>query len=275
VHVAGHFEQVMPELGVFTDHADGLTRRPLVGRSAGSVHQEVVHGALEPGGRVDRHLHAFEQALYVLAGSLTVDVDGPSERLEADDFLWIEAGVPHALAAASEPVIFLEVSAPSPGAQLQDTVFGDAAGASPELAYRRGRFDAADLPEPSEPLGLAGAGSANVGGASVRMLVDAQFGASQLNLMALRYVAGGSIAEHDHAFEEAFFFVEGEIEALLDGTPYTLRAGDFFWSSVGGMHALENRSDKPVRWLETQAPQPPGRHQFRYRGDWERLAGLA
>ena len=37
------------------------------------------------------------------------------------------------------------------------------------------------------------------------------------------------------------------------------------------MHALTNRSDAPVRWLETQAPQPPSRHQFRYRNDWEAL----
>jgi hypothetical protein len=28
-----------------------------------------------------------------------------------------------------------------------------------------------------------------------------------------------------------------------------------------------------VLWLETQAPQPPSRHQFRYRVDWERLVG--
>ena len=37
------------------------------------------------------------------------------------------------------------------------------------------------------------------------------------------------------------------------------------------MHALANRSAEPVRWLETQVPQPPSRHQARFKGDWERL----
>jgi quercetin dioxygenase-like cupin family protein len=255
-------------------HNEGLSRFVLVDRSVGSVHQELTVGELAEGGRVDRHLHAFEQALYLLAGTVHVDVAGTRETLAANDYLWIEVGVPHELATpGSEPARWLEVSAPIPGAQLEDTVFTDGPGAQPEVAYRRGRFAVSDLPEPSDKLGLAGAGTANVGGASVRMLVSPELGASQLNLMALRYVPGGGIKEHDHAFEEAFFFVEGEIEVVLDGETHTLRAGDFFWSSVGGMHSLTNRSDAPVRWLETQVPQPPSRHQFRYRADWERLTG--
>jgi quercetin dioxygenase-like cupin family protein len=261
-------------LGSYGGHSKGFSRFVLVERSTGSVHQELVVGELQEGGRVDPHFHAFEQAIYLLAGRVHVDLAGSRETLAADDYLWIEVGVPHELTSpGSEPARWLEVSAPIPGARLEDTVFSDGAGTQPDVAYRRGRFAVSDLPEPSDTIGLAGAGTANVGGASLRMLVDRELGASQLNLMALRYVAGGGIKEHDHAFEEAFFFVEGEIEAVLDGETHTLRAGDFFWSSVGGMHSLENRSDAPVRWLETQVPQPPSRHQFRYRDDWERLIG--
>jgi quercetin dioxygenase-like cupin family protein len=272
MHAVGSLSDVAPDPGAFAGKSEGLTRRPLVDRASGSVHQAVVHCELAPGGRIDRHLHAFEEALYLLAGTLAVELPGEREELAADDFLWIEVGVPHALVNdGAEPATWLEVNAPIPGAALEDTVFSAGAGAEPEVAYRRGSFDVDALPEPSGTLGIAGAGSSNVGGASVRLLVDSELGASQLILMALRYVPGGAIKEHDHAFEEAFFFVEGEIEALLDGETYTLGAGDFCWSSVGSMHALANRSDAPVRWLETQAPQPPRRHQFRYRGDWETL----
>ena len=42
--------------------------------------------------------------------------------------------------------------------------------------------------------------------------------------MALQYVPGGGIKVHDHAFEEGFFIVEGELEADLDGEPHTVRA---------------------------------------------------
>src|SRR5581483_1766609 len=113
------------------------------------------------------------------------------------------------------------------------------AGTKPEVPYARGHFDVSQLPEPSGAI-LAGAGT-NVGGASVRLLVNQELGASQFILMTLRYVPGGAIKEHDHAFEEGFFFLEGEIEALLDGETYTLGPGDYCWSSVAGMHALTNR----------------------------------
>jgi quercetin dioxygenase-like cupin family protein len=265
VHVVGSLGETSPDLGAYAGHSETLTRRPLWDRAKGVVHHSAVHNELE-GGRVDRHIHAFEQGLYVLSGSLVVEVAGAREELGVDDYLWIEFGVPHALSGTAS---WLEISAPLDGASLEDTVFTDVPGAAPDVPYRRGHFDVADLPEPSGAI-LAGAG-ANVGGASVKLLINADSGASQFVLMALRYVEGGRIKEHDHAFEEGFFFVEGAVEAVLDGETYTLGPGDYCWSSVEGMHALTNGSNAPVRWLETQAPQPPGRHQFRYRVDWERI----
>ena len=271
MYVTGKLAETAADDGPFAGHAAGLTRRALFDRDRGTVHHSVVHFELEPEGRVERHLHAFEQALYVLSGSLAVDVAGTPEELGVDDFLWIELGVPHAVSSTSG-ARWLEVSAPNPGARFQDTVFSESAGATPEVPYRRGHFDVGDLPEPSGNI-LAGAG-ANVGGASVLLLVNQDFGASQLVLMALQYMPGGGIKEHDHAFEEGFFIIEGQLEGDLDGELHTFGPGDYFWSGVGSTHELTNRTDAPVRWLETQAPQPPSRHQFRYRGDWERLAGL-
>jgi quercetin dioxygenase-like cupin family protein len=271
VHIVGKLAETATNDGPFEGRAEGLTRRPLFDRDHGTVHHSLVHFQLAPEGRIERHMHAFEQALYVLSGSIAVDLAGALEELRADDYVWIEVGVPHALTNPSpEPAVWLETSAPNPGARFEDTVFTDGPGATPELPYRRGHFDIAELPEPSGAI-LAGAGT-NVGGASVRILVNDDFGASQLVLMALQYIPGGAIKEHDHAFEEGFFFVEGELEADLDGERHTFGPDDYFWSGVGSMHELTNRSDLPVRWLETQAPQPPSRHQFRYRADWERLA---
>ena len=266
MHVVGKLVETAADLGPFAGHAEGLTRRPLFDRAAGTAQHAVVHNELAGGGRVDRHMHAFEEGIYLLSGSLAVELAGSREQLAADDYLWIELGVPHAVSGAGA---WLEVSAPLPGSSLEDTVFTDGPGATPDVPYRRGHFDPADLPEPSSAI-LAGAGS-NVGGASVKLLINPDLGASQFILMALRYVPGGMIKEHDHAFEEGFFFLEGKIEAVLDGETYTFGPGDYFWSGVESMHALTNRSDEPVRWLETQAPQPPSRHQFRYRGDWEQL----
>jgi len=226
VHLAGKLAETTADAGPFAEHASGATRRPLFDRAGGTVHHSVVHWQLAASGSVDRHLHAFEEALYVLAGELVVDVAGAREVLGADDYMWIELGVPHALSGAAT---WLEVSAPNPGAPFGDTAF-EGAGSSPEVPYGRGHFDIGDLPEPSGAI-LAGAGS-NVGGASVRLLVDSAFGASALVLMALRYVPGGGIKVHDHAFEEGFFIVEGELEADLDGELHRFGPGDWFWSGV-------------------------------------------
>jgi len=271
VYIVGKLAETTADDGPYASHATGLIRRPLFDRDRGTVHHSVVHCELEPQGAIARHRHAFEQALYVLAGSLTVDVAGTREELTEDDFVWIEFGVAHSV-ESSAGTAWLEVSAPNPGSpRFEDTVFTDGTGATPEVPYRRGHFDVGDLPDPSGNI-LAGAG-ANVGGASVLLLVNQDFGASAFVLMALRYMPGGGIKDHDHAFEEGFFIVDGELEGELDGKHHTFGPGDYFWSGVGSTHELTNRSDRPVRWLETQAPQPPSRHQFRYLGDWERLAG--
>jgi quercetin dioxygenase-like cupin family protein len=166
---------------------------------------------------------------------------------------------------------WFEVSTPQPDAALEDTMF--VAGAAPaveaDAPYRKGHFDPAELPPPSSEI-LAGFGAANVGGAALRIIVGPDSGASQLNLMVVQYTAAGFISEHDHAFEEGFFFLTGEIEASLEGEVHTLKAGDDCWSAVGSNHALTSRAG-PNRWLETQVPQPPSRYRARFVADWERF----
>jgi quercetin dioxygenase-like cupin family protein len=279
VHHVGRLTETAADNGVYAAHSEGHTRLPLVSSAAGSPHQGLTVAELAPGGRVDLHVQAYEEAIYVLEGTLGIDVAGDREALAADDYCFIEKGVPHALANSSpESVRWLELSAPQPGSEMiADTVFldGEPGLEVPELAFRRSHFDLNALPPPSSTLGLAGFGAANVGSASLEILVKQEFGASQFNLMVVQYAPGGFISEHDHAFEEAFFFVSGEIEAVLDGTVHMLQAGDYCWSGVHSPHAFTNRSDQPVRWLETQVPQPPSRHQARFTADWNRFVPVA
>ena len=62
--------------------------------------------------------------------------------------------------------------------------------------------------------------------------------------MVVQYAPGGFINEHDHAFEEGFFFLEGEIEAELEGETHVL---------AGGRLLLEQRRQ------HARAAQPLGR----------------
>jgi uncharacterized cupin superfamily protein len=66
--------------------------------------------------------------------------------------------------------------------------------------------------------------------------------------------------------------VDGEVDAVFDGERYRLIAGDVAWAGVGCVHGFSNPADTPVRWLETQAPQPPARHSYRFARDWDYLA---
>lgn len=276
LHHLGSLAATPADEGVYAGHSQGLLRRVLVdARAGGSQHQEVVVAELEPGGRVDVHLHAFEQGLYVLEGALVLDVAGVREELTADDYVFVDRGVAHALGNESGAAArWFEVSAPQPGAALADTVFvdGDPPVVDADPPYRRDRFEASDLPEPTTSgIALAGFGAANVAGAALKILMGPATGATQFVLMMLQYAPGGYIAVHDHAFEEAFLFLDGAIEAELDGETHELRGGDYMWSAVGSMHALRNSSDAPVRWLETQAPQPPSKYQARFVADWQRF----
>jgi len=273
----GRLDETAAEGGRYAEHSSGYGRRSLFASAEGSVHQEAVVAELEQGGHVDSHLHAFEEAFYVLEGTLVFESPGASESLAEGDYVFVERGVSHSLRNDGPGLArWFEVSAPQPLAGtpddgLDDTVF--AAGRVPdgvEAPYRKAHFDPSDLPEPSSVIGLAGFGAANVGGAALKILVGPDTGASQLNLMVVQYAPGGFITRHDHAFEEGFLFLTGEIEAELEGETHRLRAGDYFWSGAGSMHALANRSDAPVRWLETQVPQPPSRHQARFVAEWRR-----
>ena len=54
-------------------------------------------------------------------------------------------------------------------------------------------------------------------GISVKMLVDTGFGADYLTMFTVDYEVGGAAQAHDHPFEEAYFFLAGEVQAELDG----------------------------------------------------------
>ena len=100
---------------------------------------------------------------------------------------------------------------------------------------------------------------------------ESVFGADLLTMFTVDYEPNGSAQVHDHPFEETYFFLEGEIEAVLDGVTYTVRAGDVVFAPVGSPHGFFNTGNGRVRWIETQAPQPPGRHSYRWVDVWKRF----
>ena len=275
--------------------ASGLARLRMVGPEQGAVHTDLAVGALASGGWIAPHVHSFEEALYILEGELLLDLDGRVHRLRAADYALIPTGMRHALGNSHrDQVRFLSLNSPQreePASGRRDTFF--------EPAQDLGRMDAAavrppygdptlrlvghyegtppqlealriaDRPRDRAPAGMDTALLA-YSGISVKMLVDRTFGADLVTMFTVDYEVGGAAQAHDHPFEEAYVFLAGEIEAELDGRRYTLRAGDVVFAGVGSVHGFWNDGSERVRWIETQAPQPPARQAYRWVRSWER-----
>ena len=102
------------------------------------------------------------------------------------------------------------------------------------------------------------------------MLVDRGFGADLLTMFTVDYEPGGAAQPHDHPFEEAYFFLAGEVEAELDGAAVHApgRATSCSPASAASTASTTTGTGR-VRWIETQAPQPPARHAYRWLADLE------
>jgi quercetin dioxygenase-like cupin family protein len=275
----------------------GLARQVVVGPEQGATHTELAVGALAAGGWLQRHFHSFEEALYVLAGELLVEIDGHAHRLGPGDYTLMPVGTWHALGnAGTAQARWLSLNTPqrtAPDAGRLDTFFApepfdlaalDVAAVRPPFGDPRlryvGHYDGTPPQAEALALGDPARGRRPVGrdtalvvysGISVKMLVDRVFGAELLTMFTVDYEPGGSAQVHDHPFEETYFFLDGEIEAELDGQTRIVRAGDVVFSSVGATHGFFNDGVARVRWIETQAPQPPERHSYRWLDHWRRF----
>jgi quercetin dioxygenase-like cupin family protein len=278
-----------------TTTASGLARQVVIGRPQGAVHTDIAIGALHPGGWLAPHVHSYEESLYILDGELLVLIGDRVHRLGRGDYTLFPVGVRHGLGNSSDgQARWMSVNSPQkldPAGPRRDTFFEaplevaamEAAAMRPPFGDPTLRYvghyegtppqlEALAVKDPARGRAPAGMDTAILAysGISVRMLVDRVFGADHLTMFTVDYEIGGAAQAHDHPFEEAYVFLEGEVEAELDGETVTLRPGDVVFSGVGSVHGFYNVGTARVRWIETQAPQPPARHAYRWAASWER-----
>jgi quercetin dioxygenase-like cupin family protein len=275
-----------------------LARSVLVGPAQGSAHTELAAGAFLTGGWLARHVHSFEEALYIFAGVLLIEIDGQVHRLVPGDFSVMPVGAAHSLANGSDAECrWLSLNTPPrrpPDAPVADTIYATvppdverlAASAVPlsvadPLRRYVGHYEgtppqaeALRLDDPARGRRPAGMDTALLAysGISVKMLVDRPFGADHLTMFTVDYEVGGAAQGHDHPFEEAYVFLAGTVQAELDGVAYTFGPGDVAFAPVGTVHGFWNDGPDRVRWIETQAPQPPSRHAYRWDPTWKLVA---
>jgi mannose-6-phosphate isomerase-like protein (cupin superfamily) len=267
--------------------AAGYRRWDAVGERDGAVHTGFGLCALDPGGALPTHVHSFEESVYVVDGAGVLDTPEGSFSLGPGDYGLIPVGVPHRWRNPSDaPVQWAEMQGPTPRRRYDDdTQLVEELAVGEPVAVdardpRNRRFGSVtakhmDVGGQSQDL-LAVSASMRTAllvysGITVKMMIDPDLDAQLSTMFMVQYDPDGVAGAHDHPFEETYFFLEGEAEAVFDGTTYTLRPGDVAWTGVGCVHSFRNLGGGPLRWLETQSPQPPSRHSYRFARDWDYL----
>jgi quercetin dioxygenase-like cupin family protein len=276
----------------YDGNSAGFKRAAIIDRSVGSTHTALGISELSGGGHIDLHAQSFEEQFYILEGEPVLIMEGRGHQLIPGACGVIPLGTPHAwLGPKSGAAKWIDMFTPIPRGpdQPKDLFF---LGPPPvvdiaplDIRDPRGQhfFRMADEDINVEKLKVGSRVNAPTvsasmatallaySGIAVKMLVDQRMGAALGTMFMVEYQPGGIAHPHDHPLEEAYVMLHGEVEFHADGQVYELRPGDVLWTGVGCIHAFYNRTNATVRWLETQSPQPPARHSYRFNRDWEYL----
>ena len=273
----------------WAETAKGYRRWTVVGEEGGAVHTGFGICELDADGSLPTHVHSFEESFYVVDGAGVLDTSEGSFRVQGGDYALLPVGVPHRWRNDGETIVrWAEMQGPVPRDRFGgDTILVPPLPSTDPVAVdvrdprtrRFGNITAAHLDagkQGQEMLAVSASMRTALlvySGITVKMMVDSDLGAQLSTMFMVQYAPDGVAGAHDHPFEETYFFLEGQAEATFDGERHTLGPGDVAWAGVGCVHSFRNVGGGPLRWLETQSPQPPARYAYRFARDWDYLRG--
>ncbi len=91
-------------------------------------------------------------------------------------------------------------------------------------------------------------------GAQVRFLCEADRTNGAWSLMQVTVPRDAGPPPHVHAWDEAYYVLEGELEFTLGPQRFVASAGDFVCTPGGAPHGFRGRSEAPARVLIFDAP---------------------
>ncbi|MCR2799570.1 cupin domain-containing protein [Microbacterium sp. zg-Y818] len=263
----------------------GMTRWRGVGEDDGAAHTDFGITRLAAGGRTATHVHSFEESFYVIEGEVVIATPEATVRLVAGDYGVIPIGVPHAWRSTGSDAAWADLFTPPARARHGSDTYRveELAEREPTAVDTRDprtrsfgniTTEHMDAGRQSQQL-LAVSASMRTAllvysGITLKMMVDSDLGATLGTSFMVRYAPDGKAGPHDHPLEEAYLITEGEVRAHFDGQEFLLTAGDIAWAGVGCVHSFE-ATGAEVQWLETQSPQMPPRHAYRFVRDWQYL----
>lgn len=272
--------------GALAPESSGMTRWRAVGYEDGAAHSDFGVTRLSPGGTAPTHVHSFEESFHILEGEVILVTPEATVRLAAGDYGVIPVGVPHSWHAVGDvDTVWSDIMSPPPRPmhgydtyRVPDIPPGDPVTVDARDPRTRSfgniTVEQMDPTRQSQEL-LAQSASMRTAllvysGISLKMMVDSDLGSVLATMFMVQYEGDGKAGLHDHPLEECYLILDGEVLATFDGEEVLMKPGDAAWAGVGCVHSFAATGDT-VRWLETQSPQMPHRHAYRFARDWDYL----
>jgi quercetin dioxygenase-like cupin family protein len=180
------------------------------------------------------HRHAFDEAYHVLDGELTFQLGDELLTAGRGQFAFVKGGEPHTLANLTDaPARYLLVTTP--------------AEPYPETIVVGPRIGEAERERPARPLTSPHA--------RVNVLVRGPDSAGRVAVMdnvVSADTAGPPL--HHHAFDEAFYILDGELTFQLGDELVRRHAGELAFAKGGVHHTFANLSGEDARMLLVCTP---------------------
>jgi quercetin dioxygenase-like cupin family protein len=123
----------------------------------------------------------------------------------------------------------------------------------------------ATLPEEERTVTTGTREQIDVGGITIRFVVEGEESAGQVAVFEFRVPAGAKVpAAHSHdAYDETIYGLEGTLTWTLEGTPTEVGAGEALVIPRGAVHRFDNGGDVDARALAVVTPGTLGPDYFR------------
>ncbi len=95
-------------------------------------------------------------------------------------------------------------------------------------------------------------------GTEVRFLCEGQSTKNAWSLMEVTLPQEGGPPPHTHAWDEAYFVLEGDVRFTVGDQVFTASTGDFLYTPGGVAHGFSGESQQPARVLIFDAPAHAG-----------------
>lgn len=236
-----------------TDGPAGVTLRTFVSGLCGARNLYTGTATFEPGAVLPLHTHPVSEAVTVLNGVATLQVEGREYRLAPFDCMHIPAFVAHSVQNdhVESPIL----------------LHSSFAGSQPPRTYTRQEFDTRPrdvgspvdgIPETLRRFAMCETYELSEGAIFCDLFAK-RFGSRGICGGYGQFRPGSSLPCHTHRYDESITIVSGEALCQVQGREYRLRGYDTAFVPEGRAHRFLNASAEPMAMIWVYAGDEPDR----------------